>query len=107
MSPSDYPTEAEMARAFYRQSPMTALDAWVRCSCGGSCGVDIPVSLRWKDTPSPEIVDWPSQCPDSKVALHHPPSVSAEDLRRAWYEAVNAAVTEGMVEGFDCFDPRD
>ena len=103
------PTEAELARAFYRQSPMTALDAWVRCSCGGSCGVDIPVSLRWaKDAAAPEIVDWPSQCPDSKAPLHLPPSVSAEDLRRAWYDAVNERVTEGMVaDPFDLMDPRD
>lgn len=101
------PTEAELAREFYRQSPQTALEAWVRCSCGGSCGVDIPVSLRWKDR-QPEIVDWPSYCPDSKAPLHHPPSVSPEDLRRAWYDAVNARVSESMVaDPFDLMDAHD
>lgn len=117
---SDYPTEAEMDHAAAMESASrkgiipriptgtytgpvkgyTDLSAWVRCDCDGSCGVDLPVTLRTDGTDTPPwIVAYPSVCPDTKRALHQAPTVSPSDRWRAWYDAVNAAVSEDMVSG--------
>ena len=92
-------------------SSLTALEGWVRCSCDGSCGVEIPVTLQWdRTTDTPVITHYPSQCPDSKAHLHQPPYATREDLFRAWYDAVNERVSDDVVaDVMDCFpfDARD
>lgn len=91
----NFPTETEMEREFARSTGHSDLPGWIRCSCDGSCGVDIPVTLRvGGDTAPPVIVRWPDHCPATKRVLHQPPEVSAADRWRAWYDAVNEATED-------------
>lgn len=87
---------------------MSDLPAWLRCTCNGSCGADLAVTLRVGRTDAPpEVVAWPNRCPETGAELHHAPDTSPMILWHAWYDAVNAAVTEGTAPIPFTIDPRD